>query len=254
MDANYGNSPDNTARKVMVNETAVRTWGFKKNEDVVGRVVNSLQGFRYYVVAVLEDFNWASVHKEIDPVMLWYTPNNRFMTIRLERSANVGKMISQVKNIYESLFPQDVFHYEFTDDVYKRQYGEDEKFAKLFGIFSSLAALIASMGLFGLAAFSAERRSKEVGIRKVMGATVNSIVGLLGREFVLLVLIAFVIGSPIAWFVMSGWLQTFAFHTKLNATPFLITGMGALVLAVVTVSWRTISVAKANPINSLRDE
>jgi putative ABC transport system permease protein len=246
--------PDEFIRRVMVNETAVRGWGFTKPEDAIGRIVTNVGGRRFYVQAVMEDFNWASVHTAIDPVMLWYTPNNRFMTIRMEKGANFNETLSKVKATYDALFPRDVFHYEFADDVYNRQYGEDEQFTKLFGIFSALAALIASMGLFGLASFSAERRSKEVGIRKVMGASVNNIVQLLGREFVLLVLIAFVIGSPVAWFVMSGWLQTFAFHTTLNATPFIITGAGALLLAIVTVSWKTIGVAKANPIRSLRDE
>lgn len=253
MSNTYGN-PDDFIRRVLVNETAARAWGFQKYEDAIGRVITSSTNSRYYVQAVLEDFNWSSVHKATDPVMLWYTPNNRFMTIKIKEGADVNKMLADVKDIYDSMFPTDVFHYEFADDVYKRQYGEDEKFAKLFGIFSSLAALIASMGLFGLAAFSAERRSKEVGIRKVMGASVNNIVGLLGREFVLLVFIAFVIASPVAWFVMSGWLQTFAFHVSLNAVPFAITGLAALLIAVATVSWRTISVARANPINSLRDE
>jgi putative ABC transport system permease protein len=172
----------------------------------------------------------------------------------MKPGADFGETLAQVKSLYDNMFVRDVFHYEFADDVYNRQYGEDEQFTKLFGIFSGLAALIASMGLFGLAAFSAERRSKEVGIRKVLGATVNSIVGLLGKEFVLLVFIAFVIASPIAWFVMSEWLATFAFHMPLNATPFIITGVTAVVIAIVTVSWRTIGVARANPINSLKDE
>lgn len=253
MTADIGD-PDDTKRRVMVNQTAVRTWGFRKNEDAIGRIVGAENGPRFYIQAVLEDFNWSSVHKAIDPVMLWYTPNNRFMTIRMKPGANFSETLAEVKAIYDQLFPRDVFHYEFAGDVYNRQYGEDEKFTKLFGTFSFLAALIASMGLFGLASFAAERRSKEVGIRKVMGASVNNIVTLLGREFVLLVLIAFVIGSPIAWFVMSGWLQTFAFHMTLDATPFLITGVGALLIAVITVSWRTIGVAKENPIKSLRDQ
>lgn len=249
----FGNA-DDFVRRVMVNETAVRTWGFKKNEDAIGRVVANSSNNRFYIQAVMEDFNWSSVHKAIDPVMLWYTPNNRFMTIRMKPGVNFNETVSKVKTIYDQMFPRDVFHYEFADDVYNRQYGEDEQFTKLFGTFSGLAALIVSMGLFGLASFSAERRSKEVGIRKVMGASVNNIVQLLGREFVLLVLIAFVIGSPVAWFVMSRWLQSFAFHMTLNATPFLVTGIGALLIAIVTVSWKTITVAKANPIKSLRDE
>jgi putative ABC transport system permease protein len=253
MSPTYGN-PDDFIRKVMVNETAVRSWGLKKNEDAIGRVVSAQDGLQYYVVAVMEDFNWSSVHEAIDPVMLWYTPFNRFMTIKIKPGADLNNMLTKVKAVYEQLFPMDVFHYEFADDVYKRQYGEDEKFAKLFGIFSGLAALIASMGLFGLASFSAERRSKEVGIRKVMGASVRSIVGLLGREFVVLVFVAFVIASPVAWFVMRGWLQTFAFHIPLNAIPFIVTGVGAVLIALITVSWRTIRVARENPIKSLRDE
>ncbi len=253
MSNTYGD-PNDFVRRVMVNEIAVQLWGFKKPEDAIGRVVRGMSGQRFYVQAVLENFNWASVHTAIEPMMLWYTPNNRFMTIKLREGADVNRMISQVKDIYDSLFPSDVFHYEFAADVYKRQYGEDEKFSKLFTIFSGLAALIASMGLFGLAAFSAERRRKEVGIRKVMGASVGSIVQLLGKEFVVLVIIAFVVASPIAWFVMSGWLQTFAFHQQLNAVPFIITGATAVLIAIVTVSWRTISVANANPIKSLRDE
>ena len=253
MSPNHGDE-NNSARKIMVNETALRTWGFKTPEDAVGRIISSVDGGRYYIHAVLQDFNWSSVHNPTDAVMLWYIPFNRFMTIRVKPGADINRMLSEVKAIYDPMFPSDVFHYEFADDVYKRQYGEDEKFSKLFTIFSGLAALIASMGLFGLAAFSAERRSKEVGIRKVMGASVNSIVGLLGREFILLVFVAFVVASPIAWLVMSEWLQTFAFHMPLNATPFVITGLAAVSIAIVTVSWRTISVARANPINSLRDE
>lgn len=249
----YGN-PDDRVRRVMVNETAARLWGFRKNEDAIGRVITGMSGQQFYVQAVLGDFNWASVHNAIEPVMLWYSPNNRFLTIKMKPGADVNRMISQVKAIYDSMFPNDVFHYEFADDVYNRQYGEDEKFSKLFSIFSVLAALIASMGLFGLAAFSAERRSKEVGIRKVMGASVSDIVQLLGKEFVLLVFIAFVVASPVAWFVMSGWLQTFAFHQHLNAMPFLVTGATAVAIAMVTVSWKTIGVANADPIKSLRDE
>ncbi|MEI9917523.1 MAG: ABC transporter permease [Bacteroidota bacterium] len=247
-------NPDDFIRRVMVNETAIHTWGFKRNEDAIGRYVTATNGRRFYVQAVMEDFNWSSAHKAIEPVMLWYTPSNRFMTIRMKPGADFSETLAQVRSIYDDMFPRDVFYYEFANDVYNRQYGEDEKFTKLFGIFSGLAALIASMGLFGLASFAAERRSKEVGIRKVMGATVNSIVGLLGKEFVLLVFIAFVIASPIAWFVMKEWLATFAFHMPLNAMPFIITGVVAITIAVVTVSWRTIGVARANPIKSLRDE
>lgn len=249
----HGN-PDDFTRKVLVNETAVRTWGYKQNGDVVGRVIPSADGSRYYVQGVLEDFNWSSVHKSTDPVLLWYTPANRFMTIKIAGGADVENAISQIKGIYDRMFPMDVFHFEFADDVYNRQYGEDERFAKLFGIFSSAAIFIASLGLFGLSGFAAARRSREMSIRRVMGANVNQVVQLLSREFLLLVVIALVIASPIAWLVMTQWLENFAFHISLTAMPFIGVGIGALVIAMIAVGVRSLRVATANPVDALRNE
>jgi putative ABC transport system permease protein len=253
MTPTYGDSGE-FVRRVLVNETAVRTWGFKRNRDAVGRVVSSVDGPRYYIQGVLEDFNWSSVHKATDPVMLWYTPNNRFMTIKMAPGTNPDMVLAELKSIYDRLFPADVFHYEYAEDVYKRQYGEDEKFSDLFGIFSGLATLIASMGLFGLSAFSTERRSKEAVIRKVLGATVRQIVQLLSKEFIFLVFVSFVIASPIAWFVMYNWLQNFAFHINLKPLPFIVTGIGSLLIAMITVSFQAIKAAIANPVKSLRTE
>jgi putative ABC transport system permease protein len=249
----YGN-PDDFTRKVLVNETAVKTWGYKRNEDVVGRVVPGIDGSRYYIQGVLEDFNWSSVQKSTDPVLLWYTPANRFMTIKIAGDASFESTLAQVKTIYDRLFPMDVFHYEFADDVYNRQYGEDERFARLFGIFSSIAIFIASLGLFGLSAFAAARRTKEISIRKVMGANVGQLVRLLSREFLLLVLIAFVLASPVAWLIMDQWLQNFAFHIGLTFAPFVVVGVGALLIAMVTVSVRSLRVATINPVDALRNE
>jgi putative ABC transport system permease protein len=249
----HGN-PDDFTRKVLVNETAVRALGFKQNSDVVGRVLPSTDGLRYYILGVLEDFNWSSVHKSTDPVILWYTPNNRFMTIKIAPGADFENAVSQIKAIYDRLFPMDVFHYEFADDVYDRQYGEDDTFAKLFGIFSGIAILIASLGLFGLSAFSAARRSKEISIRKVMGANVNQLVQLLSKEFLVLVLVALIIASPIAWLVMDIWLQNFAFHISLTATPFILVGIAAVIIAMIAVGMRSLRVANINPVDALRNE
>ena len=232
----------------------MRSWGFKRNQDAVGRVVTSPIGARFYVLGVLEDFNWSSVYHSTDPVMLWNTPNNRFMTIRFSSGADVGEAIAEVKGIYKRLFPMDVFHYEFADEVYNKQYHEDKKFANLFGIFSSMAIVIASLGLFCVSTFSAGRRSKEVGIRKVLVANVQQIVGLLSKEFVLLVLIAFIVASPVAWYVMDAWLESFAFRMGLNAKPFIITAIGSVLLAMITVSLKSVVVANLNPLNTLRSE
>ena len=139
------------------------------------------------------------------------------MTVKIAGGADVENTIGQIKSIYDKMFPMDVFHFEFADDVYNRQYGEDERFAKLFGIFSCTAIFIASLGLFGLSGFAAARRTREMSIRKVMGANVNQIVQLLSREFMVLVVIALLVSSPIAWFVMNKWLENFAFHISLTA-------------------------------------
>jgi putative ABC transport system permease protein len=253
MVARYGNT-DEFIRKVMINETAARTLGFPTNESAVGRLIASTNAGRYYVQAVINDFNWSSAHKAIDPVMVWYGPNNRFLTIRLAEGADFNQSIAEIRSIYDRLFPMDLFHYEFAKDVYNRQYGEDDKFSKLFTVFSGLAALIATLGLFGLSSFSAERRSREMVIRKVMGASVGQIVRLLGKEFVLLVAIALFIASPIAWLVMTVWLRSFAFHINLTALPFVITGVAAVLIAGVTVSLRSLKVAKVNPVEVLRAE
>lgn len=253
MTPNFGN-PEEGIRKVLVNETAVHTWGFKRNEDAVGQLLTSYEGSRYYIQGVLEDFNWSSAHKATDPVMLWYTPSNRFMTIKIASGVNFNDALTQIRGVYDKLFPMDVFHYEFAEDVYNRQYGEDQKFANLFGIFSSMAILIASLGLFGLSAFSAERRSKEVGIRKVMGANVNQIVGLLSKEFIFLVFVSLVIACPIAWVVMYSWLENFAFHINLNAMPFIVAGIVALFIAMITVSLKSMTVANTNPVEVLKTE
>ncbi|MDN5213302.1 permease prefix domain 2-containing transporter [Fulvivirgaceae bacterium BMA12] len=239
--------------KVLVNETAVKTWGFKRNEDAVGQIITNLDGGKFYILGVLEDFNWSSVHKETQPVMFWYTPTNRFMTIKLN-TADLNNSLMEVKSIYDQLFPEDVFHYEMTDTVFKGQYDEDKKFAHIFGIFSGVSILIASLGLFGLSAFTTARRSKEVGIRKVLGASVNHIVRLLSREFLFLVFIAFVLACPIAWMVMRNWLENFAFRIDLTGAPFIASGLGALLIAIITVSWKTFNAATTNPVNVLKNE
>ena len=239
--------------KVLVNETAVGIWGFKRNEDAVGQIVTSLDGQKFYIHGVLEDFNWSSVHSKTQPVMFWYTPANRFMTIKLS-SPGFNTPLKEIKSVYDKLFPEDVFHYEMTDAVFKDQYREDEKFAYLFGVFSGISILIASLGLFGLSAFTAARRSREVGIRKVLGASVNHIVKLLSKEFPLLILIAFLFACPIAWLTMGNWLKNFAFRIDMTAIPFIASGLAALIIAITTVGWKTFNAATANPVDVLKSE
>ncbi|WP_425290673.1 ABC transporter permease [Spirosoma linguale] len=253
MESTYGN-PNDFVRKVVLNETAVRSLGFRAHKDAIGRVLTAKDGLRYYVLGIVKDFNWASAHKATDPVMLWYTPNNRFMTVRISSGADMKQTLAQLKSSYDKLFPTDVFHYEFATDVYNRQYGEDEKFTQLFGFFTCMAILIASLGLFGLSAFTAARRSKEVAVRRVLGASVGTIFSLLAEDFLKLVLLAVVIGSPLAWYAMNQWLQDFAYHISIQWWVFVLAGILTALIALLTVSFQIIKAALLNPVKSLRSE
>jgi len=253
MTATYGN-PNDFVRKVVLNETAVRSLGFRNNKEAIGRVLTAKDGQRYYVLGIVEDFNWASAHKATDPVMLWYTPNNRFMTIRLASATDKQQVLAQLKRSYDQLFPTDVFHYEFAEEVYNRQYGEDETFTKLFGLFSGLAILIASLGLFGLSAFTAARRRKEVAVHRVLGAGVGTIFSLLAEDFLKMVLLAMVVASPLAWYAMDQWLEDFAYRIAIQWWAFVVAGLLTVLIALVTVSFQSIKAALLNPVKSLRNE
>lgn len=239
--------------RVLVNETAVREWGFKNNLDAVGKTVTTVNNKNYQIHGVLEDFNWSSVHKSTEPVVFWYTSTNRFITVGLN-SPDFQHALQDLQSIYESLFPEDAFHYEFADEVFGMQYQEDQRFARMFVLFSFVSILIAALGLFGLSAFAVARRGKEVGIRKVLGASTGQLFGLLSSEFLILALIAFALACPIAWVTMKIWLQSFAFRIDLTVIPFLGAGLGALIIALLSVSWTTFKTSVMNPVHTLKDE
>ncbi|HET6567812.1 MAG TPA: FtsX-like permease family protein, partial [Rhodothermales bacterium] len=162
--------------------------------------------------------------------------------------------LASVQKTYEALFPGNPFDYYFADAAYDAQYKADERFATLFGAFAGIAILIACLGLFGLAAFTAESRTKEIGVRKVLGATVPSIVGLLSKDFVKLVVIALVVAVPVAYYVMGRWLDGFAYRIEMGAGVFLLAGFAALAIALATVSYQAVRAAVADPVKSLRYE
>src|SRR5436190_1878112 len=162
--------------------------------------------------------------------------------------------IAQIKKKYEAFFPGNLFDYTFLDDRFNRQYENDRLFSKAFGIFAALAIFVACLGLFGLAMFSTVQRTKEIGVRKVLGASVPNILFLVSKDFVKLVLIASLIAFPVAWWVMNKWLQDFTYRISINWWIFLLAGAAAMVVALVTVSFQAIKAAIANPVKSLRTE
>ena len=164
------------------------------------------------------------------------------------------KSVEQIKQKYEAFFPGNIFDYTFLDESFNRQYESEQLFGKVFGIFAGLAIFVACLGLFGLAMFSTMQRRKEIGVRKVLGASVSNILLLLSKDFVRLVLIASIIAFPLAWWVMHKWLQDFSYRINITWWIFLAAGSTALLVALFTVSFQAIKAAIANPVKSLRTE
>jgi putative ABC transport system permease protein len=170
------------------------------------------------------------------------------------KSTNINSALKSIQNTWHNLNPTEPFDYSFLDKDFQKNYDAENRLAAIVSDFTIIAILISCLGLFGLATFSAEQRIKEIGVRKVLGASVTSIVTLLSKDFLKLVIIAVIIASPLAWFVMNKWLQSFAYRTSISWKVFVITTVVALLIALITISAQAIKAAMANPVDSLRSE
>jgi putative ABC transport system permease protein len=194
------------------------------------------------------------LREAFEPLILRLIPDvNGYLSVKTD-AVQASKTITAVKAKWTKFFPGNTFEYFFLDDHFNDQYKADQRFGQVFGLFTSLAILVACMGLFGLASFTTLQRTKEVGIRKVLGASVPSILKLLYREFALLLLIAFVIAVPLAWYTVSSWLQGYAFRIDIHWLYFALPFIFMIAIALITVSFQTIKAAIANPVKSLRTE
>jgi putative ABC transport system permease protein len=169
-------------------------------------------------------------------------------------ATDIPATLDAIKQKYASFFPGNLFDYFFLDENFNRQYQNEKLFSKVFGIFAGFAIFVACLGLFGLTMFSTIQRTKEIGVRKVLGASVSNILILLSKEFVLLVAIACLIAFPISWWIMSNWLHDFSYRTSMNGWVFAIAGASALLIALLTISFQAIKAAVSNPVKSLRTE
>jgi len=250
-------------RAVIVNEAAVKKFGWKNpiGKRIRFKVpvfkhgklqVNSYQA--RFVIGVVKDFNNQSLRQKVEPAIIepLSTPND-YIAVRTG-AGNVAKTISFIKEKWGSFVPNHPFDYTFLSDVFAAMYRSDYLLGRIFRAFALLAIFIACLGLFGLAALSAEQRTKEIGIRKVLGASVSGIVALLSKDFLKLVGIGFLIGAPIAWYAMHKWLQNFAYHIHIGIGTFALAGVLAMIIALATVSWQSIRAAVTNPVESLRNE
>jgi putative ABC transport system permease protein len=248
--------PDTVAMPVMVNEAMVRALGFASAEEAVDAPITN--GTDFVIRGVYGDFHWSSAHREAEAVMFMYEPNggrNLGMNASMKvNTADLPSTLAAVEETYRTLFPGNPFNYAFADEAFDAQYRTDRRFAALFGAFTGVAVLIACLGLFGLASFTAQQRTKEIGVRKVLGASVGSLVALLSRDFVVLVGIAFLIAAPLAYFYLHDWLEGFAYHIALGPGVFLLAGALALVIALLTVSYQALRAALSDPVQSLRYE
>ena len=251
---NFSRDFGSDSTSVILNETAVKLTGF---ENPIGKKIyttdkdNNLQVNT--IIGVVKNFNFASLRENVG-ALSFKLGNNSWETAYRFRTTDVGDLLSTIENKYKAVAPDMPFKYEFLDEAFDDMYRQERRVGKVVLVFSLLAIIIACLGLFGLATYIAEQRTKEIGIRKVLGASVINIVRMLSTDFVKLVMLAFVIATPIAWWFMNEWLQDFAFRINLSWLIFFATGFMALLIALVTLSFQAVRAAIANPVNSLRSE
>jgi putative ABC transport system permease protein len=242
--------------QVIINEEAVTRLGFANADEAIGSEITfktRWDGQPATIIGVLQNYYQQSPKEQQIPMILKYEENAGYFSIRL-KAGNVDESIALVKRVWDEVYPSTLFHYFFLDEVYNQQYKSDTRFGKVVATFSILAVIIAGLGLFGLSSFTIVQRTKEIGIRKVLGASVFQIVHLLSQEFAKVILVAALIAVPIAYFAVQQWLSGFATRITLQGWMFLIPILSILFIALATVSFQTIKTALANPSGSLRQE
>jgi putative ABC transport system permease protein len=206
------------------------------------------------VVGVISNFHLGSLHDSIAPLALRVAPASfRLFSLRVKAGDEAGT-VERVGQAWQKLVPQRPFEYFFLDEQFDRQYRAEERFGQLFLYFSTLAIFIACLGLLGLISYITLQRTKEIGVRKVLGASTGNIVVLLSKDFLWLVGVALIIAVPVSWYAMSRWLENFAYHTQVGWWVFALSGTIALLIALLTISFQAIKAALANPVHSLRSE
>lgn len=238
----------------ILNETATRLLGFASPEAAIGQQIARGRSDTLTVRGVVRDFNHLGLQKSVDPMCLRYGPDQRsYYSLKISGGA-YRQVLSKVENTWKRHYPADPYSFFFLDAFFDQQYKSDVQFGKVFGMFTLVAILVACLGLFGLAAFTVQQRNKEIGIRKVLGASIPGIASLLAKDFLTLVLLSIVVATPVAWYLLNGWLQDFAYRIQLSWWMFALAGMAAILIALLTVGFQSIKAALANPVKSLRSE
>ena len=251
--SNFSEQKTNDTANFIVNETAVKRMGYTIN-SAVGKKV-TMWGAKGTIIGVVKDFNFKSLNTGIDPFIFRYQPQDRYFNLFVKTTAgNTSQTIQQLQKVYKKYDTEFPMDYSFVNEAINNIYLEDKRTTNLILLFACLTIFVGCLGLFGLTVFAAEQRIKEIGIRKVLGAGVASLAGLLSKDFLKLVLIAMLIATPIAWYIASGWLESFAYRINIEWWVFATAGIAIFLIAFITISIQAVKTATANPVNSLRTE
>ncbi|WP_298717016.1 FtsX-like permease family protein, partial [Chitinophaga sp.] len=241
------------AMSVMFNETGLRKLGFSDPKEAIGKQINFWEKF-YTIVGVVKDYHQQGLRESMEPLIFRYDPAVKGAISMKIAAADAQQAIATVRKHYTALFPDNPFDFFFLDQYFDNQYQADQRFGQVFGLFTGLAIFVACLGLFGLASFTVMQRTKEIGVRKVLGASVPQILGLLYREYATLIVWAFAMGAPLAWWFSARWLQGYAFRTGVGWLSFVLPLLIVLAVAFLTVGVQSFRAATANPVKSLRSE
>lgn len=246
--------PTDEAEAFIVNESAVKHFNWGTPETAIGKKINWGLGKKGKVIGVVKDFNYTSLHEAINPLIIHIEPD-WFGNVALKITGNeIPETLTRIESKMKELDPESPFEYSFMDEDFSNMYKAEQQTQTIIGCLASLGIFIACLGLFGLAAFMAEQRTKEIGVRKVLGAEVSGIIALLSKDFLKLVMVAIVLAVPTAWFAANQWLDSFAYKTELSWWIFALAGSAAIFIALFTVSFQSVKAAIANPVDSLRNE
>ena len=252
---NFSKGLTSDSSGIILNETAAKVFGWGENASghIISTTKHSGEIVSYNVIGIVKDFHFKSLHELISPLVMVLSPNAGTMVVKL-KTKDIEGLLAVIKKRWTDYGAEEPLAYSFLDDRFNNTYESEQKTGLILGIFAGLTIFVACLGLFGLAMFTAEQRTKEIGIRKVLGASVIQVTQMLSKEFIKLVLIASLIAFPAAWWAMNKWLQSFAYRINIIWWVFVVAGLTAIIIALITISFQAIKAAIANPVKSLRTE
>lgn len=246
--------PLDSANALILNESAARLFGYPNPEEIIGKSFEQWER-KGKVVGVVEDFNYVSLHDQVEPLSIRFGTRYNVSVVSLKLNSNdYSKTLTELEALWQELAPHRPFDTRFVDQNFNAQYETDERFGMIFSIFSGLAIFVACLGLFGLTIYSTAQRNKEIGVRKVFGASTVRIVTLLSKDFLVLFAVSLLISIPLSWYVMNSWLDGFAYRITLGFELFALAASVTLMVAFATMSFKTVNAALANPVDALRDQ